>query len=87
MGVVKKDFGTEFGPPLTITGICNSTEHVWNELERMLGAWARQTQTGQSMTKDRTLNIFGGPKGRNKPILGQFIAAFEKREESKGRGD
>jgi len=56
--VVKRDFGTCVGPPLTMTGPCSSTEQGWNELERMLGAWARQTQTGQPMTKDQTLNTY-----------------------------
>jgi hypothetical protein len=56
MGVVKKDFGSYFGPPLTITGICNSVEHAWNELDRMLDAWASQIQTGQPMTRGQKLD-------------------------------
>ncbi|OBT39665.1 hypothetical protein VE00_10680 [Pseudogymnoascus sp. WSF 3629] len=31
--VVRKDFGSHFGPPLTMTGICNSETHAWEELE------------------------------------------------------
>lgn len=27
--VVRKDFGTSFGPPLTMTGICNSETYAW----------------------------------------------------------
>ena len=45
-GVVKRDYGTEYGPPLTMTVMCKSTQQVWKELDRMLGAWARQTLTG-----------------------------------------
>jgi hypothetical protein len=79
IGVVKKDFGTEFGPPLTITGICNSTEQAWNELNRMLAAWATQMQTGRPMTKGETLNIFGGPNGQNRVVLAHFLVVLEKR--------
>lgn len=42
--VVKRDYGTSFGPPLTITGICHSEDHAWRELDRMLGAWATQAR-------------------------------------------
>ena|SRR5277367_5268833 len=78
-GVVKRDFGTEFGPPLTITGICYSSQQVWKELDRMLGAWARQTQTRQVMTKEQILNIFGGPNGQNRVVLERFLVELEKR--------
>ncbi|KAJ5959467.1 uncharacterized protein N7479_006617 [Penicillium vulpinum] len=71
--VVKKDFGSSFGPPLTMTGECNSQEHVWKELDRMLGLWARVEQSGQPMTEYQRLEIFGGPNGQNKPILRQFF--------------
>ena len=78
-GVVKKDFGLEYGPPLTMTGLCNSSEQVWKELDRMLGAWATQRQTGQKMTKDQKLDIVGGPNGRNKAVLESFLAESERR--------
>jgi len=42
MDVVKKDFGSEFGLPLTVTGLCNSSKQAWRDLDRMLGVWARQ---------------------------------------------
>ena len=76
--VVKKDFGSSFGPPLTITGICQSENHVWSELDRMLGLWARVVQSGEPMTEEQNLEIFGGPNGRNKPILRQFFAEIKK---------
>ena len=75
IGHVKRDFGLEFGPLLTATGLCNSREQVWKELDRMLG----QIQTGQPMTKDQKLDILGGPNGQNKAILERFLAALEKR--------
>lgn len=78
--VVKKDFGDSFGPPLTITGICNSENHVWRELDRMLGLWARVVQSGQPMTEDQNLEIFGGPNGQNKPILREFMAMMSKKK-------
>merc|ERR1712098_197834 len=67
-GVVKRDYGTSFGSPLTMTGLYNSSGH-WGELERMLDLWARQIRSGQPMTKAQSLEIFRGPNGRNKPIL------------------
>ncbi|KAJ5882693.1 uncharacterized protein N7473_011127 [Penicillium subrubescens] len=77
--VVKKDFGSSFGPPLTITGICQSEVHAWSELDRMLGLWAKVIQSGEPMTEEQSLEIFGGPNGRNKPILRQFFAETKKR--------
>jgi hypothetical protein len=70
--IVRKDFGSSFGPPLTMTGLCNSEDEAWNELERMLGLWATQVQSGQPMTMAQRLNIFGGPKGENRNILELF---------------
>jgi hypothetical protein len=78
--VVKKDLGTSFGPPLTMTGACGSDGHAWRELDRMLHLWAEQKRSGQPMTDDQRLEIFGGPSGRNKPILRQFIARMNERE-------
>lgn len=42
--LVKKDFGTSLGPPLTMTTFCNSSEAAWTELEEMLELWANQVQ-------------------------------------------
>ena len=77
--VVKKDFGLRFGPPLTMTGICNSQEQAWRELDRMLGVWARQIQGGQPMTKAQSLEIFGGPNGRNRFVLEKSLDEVERR--------
>lgn len=77
--VVRKDFGSRFGPPLTMTGICNSETHAWEELERMLSVWARQVQSGKPMTKSQSIEIFGGPNWRNSYILGKFIDEAERR--------
>lgn len=77
--VVKRDHGTSFGPPLTMTGLCNSEKQAWRELDRMLGVWARQIQSGQPMTKAQSVEIFGGPNGRNKLILEKFLDEVEKR--------
>ena len=79
VGIVKKDFGTAFGPPLTITGLCKSSEHVWKELDRMLGTWARHKQTGLPMTNDQKLDIFGGPYGQNRGILETFLAVKQEK--------
>lgn len=77
--IVKRDFGTSFGPPLTMTGICDSSDHAWRELDRMLRVWARQVLSGQPMTKDQSLEIFGGPRGQNKAILELFLDELSKR--------
>jgi hypothetical protein len=77
--IVKKDFGSHFGPPLTMTGICNSEEHAWRELERMLDVWARQVQSGQPMTKAQALEIFGGANGHNTLVLGKAFDEAKKR--------
>lgn len=76
---VKMDFGSHYGPPLTMTGGCNSEEHAWRELDRMLGVWAKQVQSGQPMTKAKSLEIFGGPNGRNAFVLEKFLDETKKR--------
>lgn len=78
--VVKKDFGTAFGPPLTMTSLCRSEEAAWAELDRMLHLWATQVQRGMPMTKDETLEIFGGSKGEHKIMLSKVIDTLEQKE-------
>ncbi|KAK5988886.1 hypothetical protein PT974_10383 [Cladobotryum mycophilum] len=77
---VRKDFGTSFGPPLTTTGLCKSSDHAYRELERMLGLWAGQIQSGQPMTRELQLAIFGGPRGRHKALLSRFLDLKEEKE-------
>ncbi|EGD95582.1 hypothetical protein TESG_03055 [Trichophyton tonsurans CBS 112818] len=67
--VVRKDFGTSFGPPLFVTSMCNSENHAFAELDRVLAIWSLQTQSGLPLTRDQELRIFGGPNGQNNPIL------------------
>jgi hypothetical protein len=62
-----------------MTGICNSEEQAWRELDRMLGVWAKQVQSGKPMTKAQWLEIFGGPNGRNTFILEKFPDEAKKR--------
>ena len=75
---VKRDFGTSFGPPLTITSVCRSSEAAWAELDRMLKLWAKQVKRGTPMTRDERLEIFGGPKGEYKNLLSELLDRFEK---------
>lgn len=77
--VVRKDYETEFGDPLTMTSLCPSSEAAWAELDRMLEVWVRQVKRGTPMTKDESLQIFGGWKGKNSKILSEFIDLFEKK--------
>lgn len=78
--VVKKDFGSSFGPPLTTTSLCPSSEAAFAELDRMLDLWAKQVKRGTPMTEDEKLNIFGGRKGEHKNLLNKFIDELERRE-------
>lgn len=80
MAIVKRDFGISLGPPLTMTGLCRSSNHACRELDRMLGVWARQIQGGQPMTKDAQLEIFGGPNWQNNKTFERLLAVFDKKE-------
>ncbi|KAI0134044.1 hypothetical protein BJ170DRAFT_608355 [Xylariales sp. AK1849] len=75
---VKKDFGTSLGPPLTASGLCNSSDQACRELDRMLGVWAEQVLSQQPMTNDQRLETFGGPDRRNEWILKRVFAEQEK---------
>jgi hypothetical protein len=77
---VRREFGTSFGPLLTMTGFCNSEDRAWNELERMLSLWAIQVQSGQPMTKARRLDIFSGPNGEHRNLLEQVEKYHPERE-------
>jgi hypothetical protein len=79
MAIVRRDFGTSLGPPLTMTGLCRSSDHAHRELNGMLGVWARQIRGGQPMTKDEKLEIFGGPNWQNNKTFEQLLAVFDKR--------
>jgi hypothetical protein len=57
---VKKDFGSSFGPPLTMTSVCPSDEAAWAELDKKLKLWANQVARRTPMTKGEKLEIFGG---------------------------
>lgn len=76
--VVKKDYGTSFGPLLMMTGICHSEDHAWGELDRMLNTWAKQKLSGRPMTDDELLDIFGGPNGVEKPLLKKCLAMMKE---------
>ena len=81
--VVKKDFGSSFGPPLTMTSLCPSSEAALAELDRMLELWAKQVKRGTPMTRDETLEIFGERKGEHKTLLSQVIDFLERKEGTK----
>jgi hypothetical protein len=81
--IVKRDFGLSFGPPLTITSLCYGSEAAWAELERMLGLWAEQVLSGKPVTKDESLEIFGGSRGEHKKLLSKFLDVVEKKEGTK----
>ena len=80
--VVRKDHGDSFGAPLTMTNLCSSKDRAWAELDRMLGLWAAQVQSGQPMSKEQTLKLFGGDRGQHKRVLEQFLAEKERRGEN-----
>jgi hypothetical protein len=78
--VVKKDFGTSYGPLLMITSVCRSSEAAWAELDRVLDLWAKQVKRWTPMTKAENLEIFEGPKGEHKRLLRKFMDQLERRE-------
>jgi hypothetical protein len=78
--LVRKDYGTSFGPPLLMTGICPSIEAAAREMDRMLLLMARAVKRGTPMTKDEELNIFGGRRGEYRNILSKFIDLREEKE-------
>lgn len=41
---------------LITTITCQGSEKAWDELDRMLGAWTRQKQSGQEMTEEESLD-------------------------------
>jgi hypothetical protein len=75
---VRKDFGSHFGPPLIMTGECNSSEKAGRELDRMLAAMAQQAKTREPMTKAQKLEVFGGPNGHNRKTVGAFLDLLDK---------
>ncbi len=77
--VVRKEYETEYGPALIMTGICSSEEQALRELDRMLDGLARQVRSGQEVTKAQKLEVFGGPNGRDQHILEQFLDKVEEK--------
>jgi hypothetical protein len=64
-----------------MTSLCPSNEAAWAKLDRMLQLWAQQVQRGTPMSKDESLNIFGGRKGEHKNSLSQFMDEHEERKQ------
>jgi hypothetical protein len=76
--MVRKDNGDSFGPPLMMTGICRSQDEACEELERMLRTWADQIRSEAPMTRAQKLEIFGGRRGEQRPILEMFMDKLEQ---------
>ncbi|MCJ1333452.1 hypothetical protein MMC10_010151 [Thelotrema lepadinum] len=49
--LVRRDFGTEHGPPLAMTTLFDSPDRAWDDLDKMLVAWAEQVQRERSESK------------------------------------
>jgi len=82
---VKEDWGSSFSGALTMTGVCNSRDAAWNELDRMLDLWARQVESGQPMTRETALELFSGPNRRQENVLKQFMDEKAWREGAAAR--
>lgn len=82
---VKRDFGDSYGPPLTITCVCVSSDAAWAELDRMLELWAKQIRSGTPITRDVKLKIFGGPNGEYKSLLKKVWNEFERNRDSENK--
>ncbi|TID13003.1 Glycerol kinase [Venturia nashicola] len=82
--VVKKELAHK-SESLTHTRFCKGSEQAWDELDRLLGAWARQRQSGQDMTEEERLDIFGnGLYVKDDENLRRFetsLEAIEKKDE------
>ena len=63
-----------------MTRLCRSSEAAWAELDRMLESYAQHVKRKMPMTKDESLEVCGGPKGKHKKLLRKFLDEFEKRE-------
>ncbi|KAK1625368.1 hypothetical protein BDP81DRAFT_435653 [Colletotrichum phormii] len=72
---VLRDYGSTFGSALAMTLLCHSEEAAYRELDRMLRIWAAQVRRGTPMTKEESLEIFGGPRGEFKRVLEVFWGA------------
>jgi hypothetical protein len=77
---VREDHGLSFGPWLTMTNWCSGPDAAWNELDRMLGLWARQVESGRPMTREERLDIFSGPSGEYREFLGRFMDRMAEAE-------
>lgn len=91
---VKADYGLSFGPFLTATSLCPSSEAAWARLDRMLEVWATQVQSSaqrQRLAKDESLEVCGGGdrgRGQQKNVVNTFMDALEKRKgEGEGEGE
>ncbi len=65
---VRKDFGLHFGPLLTMTGACNSSENAWRELDRMLAAMAQQAKTRKQMTEAQKSEVLKDQTGATEKL-------------------
>lgn len=82
--LVRKDFGSSYGPLSTMTTLCKSEDAAWNELERMLTLWAKQVESGEPMNTAQRLDIFGGPRGKHRNVLEMFQRDMDKKK-TRGR--
>lgn len=60
---VRKDLDTEYGPPLTMTRLCESEEAALAELDRILVLWAKRIKSGQAVTAKDWMEMFGRRNG------------------------
>lgn len=52
-----------------MTLLCDSEEAAYRELNRMLVIWAAHARRGAPMTKEESLEVFGGPRGEYERLL------------------
>ncbi|KAL3455661.1 hypothetical protein BJX64DRAFT_294839 [Aspergillus heterothallicus] len=79
--LVRRDYGSSYGGPLTITGICSSEDGAWAELDRVLGVWAKQVQAGEPIRLDSSgkgLDIFGRRGGEHKWHIRQIWGELKR---------
>ncbi|KAL3474859.1 hypothetical protein BJX99DRAFT_259946 [Aspergillus californicus] len=75
-GVIRREYENELDPyPLILTKICDSKEAAMEELDRLLHAWARQTESGKKQTTRETLEMLGVD---DTPAIMQFAAMLKE---------
>jgi hypothetical protein len=76
-GYVKENLGDRYGQIRLATSSAMGTDGAWNEPNRMLRLLVEQNETGLPVTKEKELEIYGGPHGEHGEMLSKFMDQME----------